>query len=167
MSRPLPTIAQLPPTGLDRGVRMLIVKALDPSGRGMILPTTVVSRFFSGNWSDLSDYLEGLDRTGQNAAAEAIRLTRDSKMPTRNEESARPVLTYSLFLWRGLGNYPEVVADAVNAGTTAPADAVVLAEQIQFDMLWLGAFAIVQLLVGVGYHIFFFFAINVFLRGIR
>lgn len=60
-----------------------------------------------------------------------------------------------VFLWRGLGNYPEVVADAVNAGTTAPADAAVLAEQIQFDMLWLGAFAIVQLLVGVGYHTYF------------
>jgi len=75
-------------------VRMLIVMALDPSGRGMVLPTTVVSRFFSGNWSDLSDYLEGLDQTGQDEAAEAIRLTRDSKMPTRNEESARTVLTY-------------------------------------------------------------------------
>lgn len=58
-------------------------------------------------------------------------------------------------LWRGLGNYPEVVADAVSAGTTAPADATALAEQIQFDLLWLGAFAVVQLLVGVGYHTFF------------
>lgn len=60
-----------------------------------------------------------------------------------------------VLLWRGLGNYPQVVADAVNAGTTAPADATALAEQIQFDLVWLGAFAVLQLLVGVGYHTFF------------
>lgn len=58
-------------------------------------------------------------------------------------------------LWRGLGNYPQVVADAVSAGTTSPADAAALAEQIQFDLVWLGAFAVVQLLVGVGYHTYF------------
>lgn len=60
-----------------------------------------------------------------------------------------------VLLWRGLGNYPEIVADAVAAGTTAPADAAALAEQIQFDLLWLGAFAVVQMLVGVGYHTYF------------
>ena len=60
-----------------------------------------------------------------------------------------------VLLWRGLGNYPQVVADAVSAGTTAPGDATALAEQIQFDLLWLGAFAVLQLLVGVGYHTFF------------
>ena len=60
-----------------------------------------------------------------------------------------------VLLWRGLGNYPQIVADAVNAGTTAPADATALAEQIQFDLVWLGAFAVLQMLVGVAYHTFF------------
>jgi uncharacterized RDD family membrane protein YckC len=55
-------------------------------------------------------------------------------------------------LWRGLGNYPDVVADALRAGTT---DAAALAEQIQFEMGWISAFAVLQLAIGVLYHTIF------------
>lgn len=55
-------------------------------------------------------------------------------------------------LWLGLGNYPDLVAEALRTGS---ADAAALAEQIQFDMRWLGAFAVLQLVIGVGYHTFF------------
>ncbi|MCA1781222.1 MAG: RDD family protein [Intrasporangiaceae bacterium] len=54
--------------------------------------------------------------------------------------------------WLGLGNYPQVVAEALRAGST---DAAALAERIQFDMVWIGAFAVVQLIIGVGYHTLF------------
>ena len=55
-------------------------------------------------------------------------------------------------LWLGLGNYPEVVAEAVRTGST---DAAALAEQVRFDLRWIGAFAVVQLVIGVGYHTLF------------
>jgi uncharacterized RDD family membrane protein YckC len=55
-------------------------------------------------------------------------------------------------LWLGLGNYPELVAEAVRSGS---ADAAALAEQVRFDLLWIGAFALLQLAIGVGYHTFF------------
>ena len=54
--------------------------------------------------------------------------------------------------WLGLGNYPEVVADALRTGAT---DAVAMAERIRFDLAWMGAFAVVQLIIGVGYHTLF------------
>lgn len=56
------------------------------------------------------------------------------------------------FLWLGLGNYPEVVAEALRTGAT---DATALAEQIRFDLAWIGAFALVQVIVGVTYHTLF------------
>ncbi|MGA8046069.1 MAG: RDD family protein [Dermatophilaceae bacterium] len=55
-------------------------------------------------------------------------------------------------LWRGLGNYPQVVADALQAGTT---DATALAQQIQFELVWIGAFAVLQMVIGVAYHTIF------------
>lgn len=55
-------------------------------------------------------------------------------------------------LWLGLGNYPEVVAEALRTGST---DAVAMAERIRFDLAWIGAFAMVQLIIGVGYHTLF------------
>lgn len=54
--------------------------------------------------------------------------------------------------WLGLGNYPEVVAEALRTGAT---DATAMAERIQFDLFWIGAFAVVQLIIGVGYHTLF------------
>lgn len=58
------------------------------------------------------------------------------------------------FLWRGLGNYPEVIAEAFRNGTP-PSEAAALAEQVQFDGTWMGIFAVVQLVIGVGYHSYF------------
>ncbi len=58
------------------------------------------------------------------------------------------------FLYRGLGNYPEIVAEAM-LQPTPPTDAVALAERVEFDTTWLLAFAIVQLIVGVVYHTLF------------
>lgn len=55
-------------------------------------------------------------------------------------------------LWRGLGNYPQVIADALEAGTT---DATALAQQIQFELAWIGAFAVLQMVIGVLYHTLF------------
>ena len=55
-------------------------------------------------------------------------------------------------LWLGLGNYPEVVAEALRTGST---DAAAMAERIRFDLAWIGAFAMVQLIIGVGYHTLF------------
>jgi uncharacterized RDD family membrane protein YckC len=56
-------------------------------------------------------------------------------------------------LWRGLGNYPQVVADAMRTGVVG--DAAALAERIQFDFAWIGAFAVLQLVIGVAYHTIF------------
>lgn len=58
------------------------------------------------------------------------------------------------FFWQGLGNYPEIIGEAVRSGAS-PADAAALAERVRFDLPWMGAFALVQLLVGVGYHTYF------------
>ncbi|MDO5502612.1 MAG: RDD family protein [Actinomycetia bacterium] len=58
------------------------------------------------------------------------------------------------FFWRGLGNYPEIIAEAVRSGAS-PGEASALAQRVQFDLPWMGAFALVQLLVGVGYHTYF------------
>jgi uncharacterized RDD family membrane protein YckC len=55
-------------------------------------------------------------------------------------------------LWRGLGNYPEIVANAIQTGAT---DAAALAEQVQFELGWIGAFAVLQMVIGVAYHTFF------------
>lgn len=88
MIRPLPTLAQIPPTGLDRGARMLLVEAAET------LPSVVVHYFFAGSWADLADYLAGLDQAGHAAAAAGISLGTGSKSPTDNEGAARTVLTY-------------------------------------------------------------------------
>ena len=58
------------------------------------------------------------------------------------------------FFWRGLGNYPEIIVEAFRSGAT-PADAGAMAQRVQFDLPWMGVFAIVQLIVGVGYHTYF------------
>lgn len=55
-------------------------------------------------------------------------------------------------LWRGLGNYPQLIADAVQTGAT---DASALAEQIQFELAWIGAFAVLQMVIGVLYQTLF------------
>ena len=55
-------------------------------------------------------------------------------------------------LWRGLGNYPQVVSDALQTGTT---DATAHANQIQFDLVWIGAFAVLQTVIGVLYQTIF------------
>ena len=64
------------------------------------------------------------------------------------------LLLGGFFFWRGLGNYPEIIGEAVTSGAS-PADAAALAERVQFDLPWMGVFALVQLLVGVGYHTYF------------
>lgn len=56
-------------------------------------------------------------------------------------------------LWRGLGNYPDIVAEALRSGVVP--DTAALADQIRFDLPWMGAFAVLQLLIGVGYHTLF------------
>jgi uncharacterized RDD family membrane protein YckC len=55
-------------------------------------------------------------------------------------------------LWLGLGNYPDLVAEAIRTGS---ADATELSERVQFDLMWIGAFAVLQLAIGVGYHTLF------------
>ncbi|HHU08648.1 MAG TPA: RDD family protein [Intrasporangiaceae bacterium] len=56
-------------------------------------------------------------------------------------------------LWRGLGNYPDIVAEALRSGVVP--DTAALADQIRFDLPWMGAFAVLQMLIGVGYHTVF------------
>lgn len=58
------------------------------------------------------------------------------------------------FLYRGMGNYPEIVAEVMREATP-PSGAADVAARIQFDTGWLLAFAITQLIVGVAYHTFF------------
>lgn len=57
-------------------------------------------------------------------------------------------------LWRGLGNYPEIIGEALREQLPAT-DAAALAERVQFDLTWLGMFAVLQLVIGVGYHSYF------------
>lgn len=64
------------------------------------------------------------------------------------------LLLGGFFFWRGLGNYPDIIAEALRSGAS-PADATELAARVQFDLPWMGLFAIVQLIVGVGYHTHF------------
>lgn len=68
MSRAVPTIALLEPTGLDRGTRQLLVGAVQGYSYSDVLRS-----FFAGTWADLDDYLDGLDQTGRSEAAAAIR----------------------------------------------------------------------------------------------
>lgn len=64
------------------------------------------------------------------------------------------VLLGGYLLWRGLGNYPQIVAEAMREAVP-PSDAYALAERVQFDTAWLGAFAVLQLVIGVVYHTVF------------
>jgi hypothetical protein len=68
VSRPLPTIARLPPTGLNRGTRDLLIKALEGYSS-----SDVLQAFYAQTWADLADYLDGLDTTSQSEVADAIR----------------------------------------------------------------------------------------------
>lgn len=86
MSRPLLTIARLPPTGLNRGTRDLLIKALEGYSS-----SDVLRAFYEHTWADLADYLDGLDATDQSEAADAIRasLTQGEMLAARASKVLR------------------------------------------------------------------------------
>jgi hypothetical protein len=66
--RPTSTSSLRPPGGLDRGARKLLVEFAHP------YPDEIVKAFFQAEaWADTQDYLDGLERVGQAAAAAVIR----------------------------------------------------------------------------------------------
>jgi hypothetical protein len=57
----------MPPTGLNRGTRLLLIDAASAYA-----PHEIVARFFAGTWADVDDYAEGLVAAGRTDSADAI-----------------------------------------------------------------------------------------------